>query len=256
MAKNTLTFELGGQVELKDLEKGINLFKRLVHALTPRKGVTWIVQDLQPGSAIITLEGRADVASKVEKIVEDYENIGSYLQIHQHYQEDFIGPPLSKARAVKAAGAIQDFLKTSDSLEYVRLQTPDNGYTIYGNHRDVAQTSTARVSIGSVTGRVRTLSNRPGLRFNLYDKIHDKAVVCYLKQEQEALMREAWGKWVRVSGRVYRKLGLPISIRDIMEVEILENPDPWAYRNARGVIPWKPGDKLPEQVIREMRDAE
>ena len=79
MSKTTLTYEMGGQVELKDLENGITLFTRLVYSLTPRTGVTWVVEDLQPGSAIVTLRGEADDPAKVESIIDEYEKIGSSL---------------------------------------------------------------------------------------------------------------------------------------------------------------------------------
>ena len=83
MAKTTLTFELGGQVEIKHFEKGVSLFSRLIYALTPRGEVEWIVRDLQPGSATITLEGEADVESKVEQVVENYDEIGRHIQTWQ-----------------------------------------------------------------------------------------------------------------------------------------------------------------------------
>ena len=124
MSKTTLTFELGGQVELKDLEKGITLFTRLVSNLTLRSGVTWIVEDLQPGSATVTLRGEADDPPKV----------------------------------------------------------------------------VGRVSREPVTGK-------------------------------------------------------PISIRDIRQVKLLDDVAPGTYRQAREAVPWEPGDMMPEEAIRLLRDA-
>jgi hypothetical protein len=49
MVKSTLTFELGGQVDIARLEEGVSVFRRLVSALTSRAKVTWIVEDLRPG---------------------------------------------------------------------------------------------------------------------------------------------------------------------------------------------------------------
>ena len=113
------------------------------------------------------------------------------------------------------------------------------------------------VAIGAVTGRVQVLSNRGGLRFNMYDTVHDKAVSCYLKQGQEDLMREAWGQRAMVSGEVTRDkaTGRPITIRQIMNLEILEETVAGSYHEARGAVPWEPGDALPEDVIRRLRDA-
>ena len=113
------------------------------------------------------------------------------------------------------------------------------------------------VGIGAITGRVQTLSSRTGLRFNLYDTIHDRAVTCYLKSGQEEEMRKVWGNWATVVGRVSREsvTGKPISIRDIRKVERLDDVGPGAYQEARGAVPWQPGDMLPEEAIRLLRDA-
>ena len=248
MSKNTLTFELGGRVEIGDLEKGITAFRRLLSALTPsQEKVAWVVVDLQPGSATATLLGESDNPAVVDKVIKDYEKVGKLLARRK-------GRLPYTSQVIRAADSVMELTST---CEYVRFKTADADCVIYGKD-DMPAKSAPSVSIGSVTGRVQTLFNRGGLKFNLYGRIHDKPVACYMRQGQEELMREAWGKRARVTGRVYRdhELGLPISIRDIMRVEILENTDPWAYRNARGVIPWKQGDKLPEQVIREMRDVE
>ena len=248
MSKTTLTFELGGQVELKDLEKGITLFRRLVNNLTVRDGVTWVVEDLHPGSATVTLRGEADDQTKVERVIYDYEKIGSALSLHKT-------PNHAKIRVVKAAGAIADFVK---SREYVRLGTPDQDYVIYGNGVSNANAPISlSVSIGAITGRVQTLSSRSGLRFNLYDPVHDRAITCYLGQGQEEIMREAWGNWATVVGSISRDplTGKPISIRDIRTVERLDKFAPGTYREARGAVPWQPGDIMPEEAIRLLRDA-
>ena len=247
MAKNTLTFELGGRVELADFANGIAAFRRLVAALTPRNaGVAWVVEDLQPGSAVVTLRGESDDPVTVEWIVDSYEKIGAALSGH----EDL---PQTNSRMTNAANAIESLTRT---VEYVRFETAERDYAIYpnGDHR---VRSAPKVSIGAITGRVQTLSNRAGLRFNLYDTLFDKPVACYLTPGQEEIMREAWGKRARVSGRISREAstGRPTAIRNIMNVEILKDVPPGSYRPARGAVPRPPGAPLPEDAIRRLRDA-
>ena len=247
MAKNTLTFELGGRVELKDFAEGIDAFRRLVAALTPRNaGIAWVVEDLQPGSAITTFRGEAPLLSDVERIVNDYEKFGAALAHH----EDL---PQFNSRAMRAA---EDIKRLTGVIDYVRFETPDVDYTIYRNGDDVDRQAPT-VAIGSITGRIQTLSNRSSLRFNLYDTIHDKAVACYLSPGQEDLMREAWGQRARVSGKISREgyIGRPTAIRNILGVEILIDTPTGSYRRARGAVPWQPGDMLPEDAIRRLRDA-
>lgn len=247
MAGNTLTFELGGRIDIDDLANGIAAFRRLVAALTPQSaGVTWVVEDLQPGSAITTLRGESADPTAVERIVDNYGKIGAALARHEDLAQ-------FNQRARSAANAIRDLTGTT---EYVRFQTQDGDYTIYRNGHTPARLAPT-VSIGAITGRVQTLSNRGSLRFNLYDTLHDKAVACYLAAGQEEIMREVWGRRATVMGRVSRdaETGRPIAIRQIVDVKPLADPTPGSYRQARGAVPWQPGDKLPEDIIRELREA-
>ncbi len=247
MPKTTITFEFGGQIDIKEFEKGISVFRRLITALTPKKtGVAWHVEDLQAGSAVVTFRGDADVLSEVEQIVTAYEKIGHALA----HNEDV---PTRNSRITNAANAV---MLLTETMEYVRFQTPAVEHTIYDNEKIHSRPVTS-ISIGAITGRIQTLSNRGAPRFNLYDTIHDKAVACYLAQGQEELMREAWGRRARVSGTITRETntGRPIAIRQILRVETLQEATPGSYKRARGAIPWKPGDKRAEEVIRELRDA-
>ena len=247
MAKTTVTFELGGRVEIEQLAQGISLFRNLIEHLTPKGAdVAWVVEDLQPGSAVATLRGEASDIAAVEQIVEEYESFGASLA--QNRDTVPTNPNLSKA----AAGIRQ----LASTVEYVRFETLDNDYTIHGIEVPMSR-SEPIVSIGAVTGRVQTLSSRAGLRFNLYDTVHDKAVGCYLAVGQEELMREAWGRRARVSGRVSREAetGRPMVVRQVFEVKMLEDPEPGSYRSARGAVPWRSGYELPEQVVQRLRDV-
>ena len=247
MAKDTLTFELGGRVEIASFADAISAFRRLVIALTPKNaGVTWVVEDLQPGSAVVTLRGEAIDPGAVERIVDDYEKIGAALESH----EDL---PLTNARVLSAAGAVQNLTSVA---EYVRFETSDIDHTVYRNGY-TANRVPPTVSVGAITGRIQTLSNRAGLRFNLYDTLHDKAVACYLTAGQEELMREGWGRRAMVTGRISRdqRSGRPVAVRQIVRLDILDDAEPASYLNARGAVRWEPGSRLPEDIIRGLRDA-
>ena len=248
MDTHTLTFALGGPVEIGQFQKGITRFQQLVSALTPRAGVKWEVVDLQSGSATITIAAETEVAAnaaKAAKVVADFDSIGKALESHA---------PLPYNRRVQQAVAGLQAL--AHTVEYVRLETPEGDYIVPGKD-GITPGRAVRISIGAITGRVQTLTNRGGLRFKLYDHIHDKAVACYLQPGQEELMRAAWSRRARVSGTVSRDsvLGLPVAVRQILKVEILEEPNPGAYRAARGAIPWQPGYETPEAVIRRLRDG-
>ena len=244
MASDTVTFALGGHVKIQELAKGIIALQRFITALTHTADVAWVVEDLHPGSAVATLRGVADDPAKVERVVNDYGDIGGLLERQENLQYG--------RRIIQAAEAIRNLAQT---VEYVRMETADDDYKIYGHGRVEKQNRTK--SVGAITGRVQTLSNRGSLRFNLYDLVHDQAIGCYLLQGQEELMREAWGRRARVSGSISREMpdGRPVAIRQILNVEILEDIAPGSYRLARGAVPWNVTGKLPEEIIRQLRDA-
>ena len=257
MAKNTITFELGGRVDVRRLKEGISAFYGLMTALTDKTGVSWVVKDLKPGSAVITVQGEADDPAKVEQIVGQFGEIGKALKEQEDISDGYwvtnARVAKSSDRITKAVSAIQ---KLAGSKEYLRFKTEYADYKFFGNR--VAAKRRARTSVlGSVTGEVQTVSNRGGLQFNLYDSLLGKMIVCHLAPGQEDLMREAWGRRVRVSGRVSRDraTGRPITVKRIVDVEILEDGTPGSYKMARGAVPWEEGDPLPEDVIRRLRDA-
>ena len=247
MPKDTLTFEIGGDVDIDALESGFSAFRRLVQALTPRSAqVTWLVEDLHGGSATATLRGQAENLSIVERIVEEFGNVGSVLQTDQPLDQlpHFVS---------KAAQAVRT---TTEKAEYVRLATPDGEFILSSATRD-RNRSTSLAAVGAIVGRIQSLSNRGGLRFNLYDAIFDKAVVCYLEDGQEDRMREIWGRRARVVGTVYREPinARPVSIRRIVNIELMPDVERGAFRQARGAQPWKPEYESGDEVIRSLRDA-
>ena len=243
---NTLTFELGGEVKIDDLENGVARFRRLVSALATGVAVTWVVEDLYAGSATITIRAESSDDAGIERILEEYASVGHSLSE---------GEPLQFTQN-SVTKAVNDIALLAESHEYVRFETPYTDYTIYRNGTSLKKFDSPRSAIGVVTGTVQTLSSRARLRFNLYDTIHDKSVSCYLNPGQEELMREAWGRQARVTGTVSREAGSgrPTVIRNILKVELLDEVQPGSYKLAKGAVPWQPGDISPEEAIRRIRD--
>ena len=253
MPNATLTFEIGGNIRLKDLDKGIRLFTRLVDALTPR-GVAWIVHDLQPGNAVITIESKSDDDAAVERVVRDYESVGKRLAAGASgYAPEMLVN--GNARAMQAADALRDFA-ASGAVDYLRLETASDDFTLCGPAYPPPPYPPTTISIGAVRGTVQIMSNVTCMRFILYDDLHGKAVRCYLQSGQENIIRTLWGRRASVIGTITRAAGgKPVAIREIMKAEPIKEVPLDSYKKARGAIPWKPGDMLPEEVIRRMRDA-
>ncbi len=245
MPQSTITFELGGHVDIERMDQGITAFRKLIVALTGKAKVTWVVEDLQPGSAMVTVRGEGQDPDAVHAVVQEYAKIGKALQNKESIPGSY--------RIIKSVNAVK---KLAASQDYVRLETSESSYLVYDDGKTPLEPAIT-VAIGAVAGRVQVLSNRGRLRFNLYDTVHDKAVSCYLSQGQEELMREAWGQRATVSGQVYRDraTGRPLAVRQIMGIEILQEIASGSYREARGAVSWQPGNMLPEDAIRRLRDA-
>lgn len=250
MAKDTITLALNGEVTMAHFASAMSDLRALVQALSEELGVAeqveWLVYDLQVGSANTTLRGEADVLKQVERVVEAYTEVGEALQSRQR-------PPFSD-RVVRAAYGITDIL--DDRVTSVRFETADKDVTIVERLGVTVAPATVR-SYGAIEGIVQTLTNRKGLRFNLYDTLHDRAVSCYVQEGKEDLMREIWGKRASVEGEVSRESvsGRPVAVRGIMAIRMLPEMKKGSYLEARGVVPLKAGASMPEEIIRQLRDA-
>lgn len=251
MINDTLTFALEGEISLNELSKALQGFNALVHDLTKEvaEGVNidWVVEELSSGSAIATIQGFSDDISAIDNVVVAYGNVGEAL-------ETGIKFPYSK-QIEKRASAITNIL--DGRITAIRFETPKKDSIITSPSHIGKKTVQIKHSIGTVKGTIQSLSMRKQLQFTLWDSIFDKAVNCYLKKGQEEKMREAWGNRAIVSGCVARmpESGLPINIRDITDIRIVSQIEPDSYRRARGIIPWKEGDKKSEEMIRSLRDG-
>ena len=109
-------------------------------------------------------------------------------------------------------------------------------------------------SVGMVTGVARAAPDDP-LAFILSENAYGNDVVCLLRPYQSH-MAPAEHALVRVTGNIARDAasGRARHITGISAVTAIESPAPGAYRSARGAIPWKAGDAMPEERIRKMRD--
>ncbi|MDE2903835.1 MAG: hypothetical protein OXP73_12515 [Chloroflexota bacterium] len=107
-----------------------------------------------------------------------------------------------------------------------------------------------RDSFGSVEGLVEKLAEGHSAKFAVNPGHASRGVPVYLSDEDEARMAGLWRKRVRVEGLLRRdsSSGLPLSIRDVTNIEVLEPPatDP---ADLWGILPTA-GDRKPEDLIR------
>jgi hypothetical protein len=254
MRLDSVTIVLAGDVPLTAFAKAITRFDALVRGLSGEVGapeLEWVIEDLERSSALATVRGVGD-PERVTQVVQAYGKLGKSLEGNV--------PLDSHSRAVRiAAHGLRAIL--GGRVESIRLETAEGDATIRAASPTLRLVTPGEVSrpmvaaYGAIEGRVQTLSNRGGLRFTLYDLLHDRAVSCYLQEGHEEIMRDAWGKVAAVGGWISRDplTGRPTTIRQVTTVRVVPELKV-SYRDARSVSPPKT-DLLPEHAIRRLRNA-
>ena len=135
----------------------------------------------------------------------------------------------------------------------VRFETAEEDITILARP---SRADRIQPAFGAIEGRIQTLTNRNTLRFTLYDTLYDRAVSCYLVEDQEDIIREAWGRKAIVEGLVTRDAdtGRPTTIRGVSKIHLVSDA-PGNYLDARGIMPVPDGTPFPEDIIRRLRDG-
>ena len=257
MADDTLILSLHGEVTLTAFADAIEHWRGLIDAISREvsgKEITWIISDLAPGSATVTARPR-DANEQVLPVRDAYTDVGRALS---KGLIDTLAPAVrAEARALTAV--------IYEPIDYMRFETAEFDAIITYNYDELLRqqvTATAEVvevpaAFGGVQGRIQTLTNRGGLRFTLYDTLHDKAVGCYLAEGQEESMRDLWGRLAVVEGAVTRDIrsGRPLAVRHIRNVSGVREVTPDAFFDARGVIRRDTADiREPEALIADSRD--
>ena len=254
MARDTFTFTVEGGIELADFTGSLQLLTNFVQALSAEiaKGTTirWRIEDLKRGSAIAVLRGEvetSETSDAPERIIRGIGIVTTSL---------VTGDPIPYSAPVQEA-AIALTRAIQGSITALHLQTDESDVTITTPILEEDERGLKTHALGTIDGIVQTLQRREGYIFTLYDSLLDRPIRCYLHPEQENLMREAWGKRVRVTGRIGRDAltGRAIDIRDIWDVQILSEVPSGSYKKALGILA-SDDPTLPEVLVRKLRDAE
>jgi hypothetical protein len=278
MALNTVTLVLNGDVSLEAFAEAIVHFNELVKALSEEVGspdLDWRMADLQVSSAMATSQGFG-LLHAIEAVVHGFDDVGAALETNK---------PINHAEPVKVAA--QKIVSIRDRrIPSVRFETAIREWTapvipiredeaapplVMAPDREpelpseTVEKPTPRLTVskvapafGGVHGRIQTLTNRAGLRFTLFDVLHDKAVSCYLAEGEEDKIRDLWGRMAVVEGMVTRdpESGRPIAVRQIRDITPMPEPcQPYEWQAARGAAPSLTGLSA-EEAIRRIRDAQ
>jgi hypothetical protein len=253
MKNTTLTLALGGDIPFDEFAKTMERFHRLVALLTQEIGgnaqISWTVDDLLIGSAVVSIRGEADQEEAVERIARAYVVIGESLE---HNEPIPYSPPIVQA-------AKSPIKVLNGHITSIQFEAGGSVATVTSTV-SIEQAAGLIGAYGSIEGRVETLTSGRGLGFTLYDliyDIYDRAVRCHLEPEQADDVRDAWDRRAIVSGWVRRDQtsGRPVMINPVHSVELVPDVEPGSYRRARAISPANESDEPSHIAIRRLRDA-
>jgi hypothetical protein len=250
MNDNTVVIKLIGIIPLDKYHKAVANFAGFVNALTETVATTdkidWQVTDLHYGSAYMQISAFSTNQSAVREVIAAYG-----VATRAAATKEPIPYPLSVRSPLEALTNLIDGRITS-----IEFHTVSQQVTVTSPPPATVESSTKWNALGSVRGKVQTLSERSSLFFNLYDNLFDDAVRCTMKWEQREMMRDIWGKEVIVTGTVTRNptTGRPVTIQDVIDIEIINLTPLDSYRQVRGILAYHPNDLPSEERIRRLRD--
>lgn len=255
MKLETVTLALDGDIPLAAFADAVGSFNDLINRITrdvASSEVDWSVIQLDVSSTIVTALGRSSEPADVERVVSAYDDVGRRLA-EGELLPDYAVRPVDRLLDL-LNGRVQELRFETAKSDWFILRRPEPQFA---PTLPPAEWIKGARAVGAVQGRIQTLSSRGGLRFTLYDSIHDKAVSCYLTEGQEEMMRGLWGELATVEGLIQRdpETRRPRSIRQIRQVQRVDERERWDWRRARGASPQNLGGRSAEEAIRKVRDA-
>lgn len=244
-----MTFRLDGELTIDKVSDAFVRFRAVLEALEQDQDaqVRWVLAGLDYGSAGITARAEAldeESIPKIPAMTERFLSAGRQIS----RGETDPGRPLLRL--------VRNLTDVADETNRVILETADDDviFTAPVTVGTTSATAQTTKSLGTVRGRVETLSHRKGLRFTLYELATDQRVSCYLQSDDEDDMRDAWGHIADVTGQITRdaETGRPIAVRHVTNVQVVNEGETMGFLRARGAIR---GSEPAERVIRRVRDA-
>lgn len=250
MMEDHVKFHLGGEVTIDQFSDALTRFSQVLDALRLSHGaeVRWMLTGLDYGSAAATAQAVPLDDEAVDRIPIMYD---SCIDAAQRVRDGSLDRALPLHREMHGLMALADenhpIAIQTDSKQVV-VKAPIPSLTLAAEEPDAEATS-----LGTVRGRVETLSRRRGLTFRLYELTTDAAVVCHMDPDLEDTMRGVWGHIADVTGTVLRdpKTDRPLWIRRVTDVDPVDEGDPNGYLRARGAVRTS---EPAEVLVRRMRD--
>ena len=247
MSSDHVGFHLGGEVTIERISDAFIRFHRVLDALGKSNSteVRWVLAGLDYGSVSATAQAvplTEEAQVQIAAMLDHY--IDAALRVHNGKANP--DTPLHRR--------MHKLMSLADDARPITVRANTKRVVAAAPLAPLSIASEENpISLGTVRGRVETLSRRQGFSFKLYELFTNAAVTCYWDSDHEEAMRNVWGRIADVTGTVRRdaKTDRPQTIRQVTNVEPIEEGDPAGYRRARGAIRIS---EPAEVLVRRMRD--
>ena len=243
------------EIVIRNLHQMLNDFDHGISG-DPKGTTDWIVSDLAMGSLVTEVrprDKREDVSygGRVSRgIIEGLEQIEKYGTT----------PPYLSERGMSYARNLLNVIGHYGASG-IEITDPDIDMTVELTARATVNARQLirprQKSVGSIEGRIETISLHRGSRFVVYHSVTKKAVTCTFKDENLlSIAKDALGRRVNVSGIIRsNSKGEPLRV-DSDNIRVLKSRiDIPSVDDLFGIDPLFTGDMTSDAYVRSMRSA-
>ncbi|MEM9997393.1 MAG: hypothetical protein AAF809_06795 [Bacteroidota bacterium] len=239
-----VVLNLDGDVSPAQFLRGVRDFFGVLKSVSTnvtgeKGGVRWSIS-VQSGSNLIIAEGHPVEQTSSEAVFRAVDAItGGFEALSRGTVE---APPFFTEKTLDLAYDLAQLAESGKKKGLDKVEIRVNGSTVPLSAQAAASVNAIRgkeyKALGSVEGRLQTVSDRRGFKFVVYDNLRDRPVEC--RFSDDSLLEDAlgaFGRRVSVFGTVtYREDGTPIRVR-VNRLRVFrrkeELPPP---ENARGLF--------------------
>lgn len=196
---------------LKAVSSFVSLINDVAENITQERGAFWWIVSVEKGSAIVHFQAEPHKAD-VSFVPQSVRAIQNGLQSLQKRPER---PRYWSDNALRKAKELADVLEVEAGIDHITVRTNARPYEVTRKISANVDTliGTEYKSLGTIEGRLRTITEAGALHFVVQDAVTHNSVRCFFEEDDVEKYISAFRKRVAVYGEIrYRKDGEPISI--------------------------------------------
>jgi hypothetical protein len=260
----TLRFEVKGELGSITLRGFLNAVESALRILgdydaaisgKPKGTLDWIITDVSTGSLRIVTQSR----SRLEDRNYGPEVAAKFIAGWSAIERQCVTPPYLSEQGMKQAKQLTRLIGREGMTGFVAASQTDTVEITPQASANIEQLLKVRqCSIGSVEGKLETISIHGESRFIIYHHRTGKAVTCRVPQERLKTMisTEMLGRRIIASGKVCSNMkGEPLRV-DAEDIKVLRRKEELPSTAAlSGMDPHFTGDLSTEDYIRSLRSG-